>query len=92
MKKLVKKQTGGSAKKPVTVNKFNALAKLNDAMEDSAMANELSNYRKNAPKRMLQNNRERMQELDSVMKVPSKVRKGIITKKTGGTIKTKTKK
>jgi hypothetical protein len=83
MKKLVKKQTGGSAKKPVTVNK----AKLKDAMADSAMANELSYYINRFPDVI--NRDKKMQKLDSIQKVPSKVRKGIITKKMGGTTKTK---
>jgi hypothetical protein len=86
MKKLVKKQTGGSAKKPVTVNK----AKLKDAMKDSAMANELSYYMKKAPREVLNDKAfKRMEQLDSIQRVPSKVRKGIITKKMGGTTKTK---
>ena len=86
MKKLVKKQTGGSAKKPVTVNK----AKLKDAMSDSAIANELSFYMKNAPRGIIDNKAvKRMDQLDSIQKVPSKVRKGVITKKMGGKTKTK---
>ncbi len=86
MKKLVKKQKGGSAKKPVTVNK----AKLKDAMADSAMANELSYYMMKAPRSVLNDKAfKRMDQLDSIQRVPSKVRKGIITKKMGGTTKTK---